>query len=39
VRTNNLHAKPEQIKAHVEELAAATKSRQWCAGITATTHV
>jgi trigger factor len=22
VRTNNLHAKPEQIKTHVEELAA-----------------
>ena len=38
VRANNLQAKPDQLKAHIEELAPATKSRpRWCAGTSATT--
>jgi hypothetical protein len=35
VRANGLQAKPEQIKAHIEELAASyEKPPTWCAGTT-----
>jgi trigger factor len=37
VRANNLQAKPEQLQAHIEELARATRSPpRWCAGTSAT---